>query len=296
MIYKLKQKIRHSELGENIVKSLEKKPSLFLPLFSLMFKMRLAENCYEDGYLLADESKKFFEQNKEKIQTILRVLADEESKNTFRKCLRYRESFSFVPPFCKGTQYFPQDLLHLSKQEVLVDCGAYTGDSILSFLKYTNNKYKKIVAFEPDALSAKQLNAHNFPNCICLSCGVWNKKETLSFYTDGKGHSTVEKEDWTPKHSEEWEKFPIQLERIDDLPVCADMTFLKMNLEGAELKALKGAEQTIRKNRPKLAICICHSDQDMIEIPLWIMSLNMGYKLYMRHYSLGKNGTVCYAL
>ena len=74
------------------------------------------------------------------------------------------------------------------------------------------------------------------------------------------------------------------------------ITFIKMDVEGAELKSLMGACNTIRRDRPKLAISIYHKDKDMVRIPLYIRSLIPDYRLYVRHYSNNANETVLYAV
>lgn len=283
MIYELKQKIRHSSLGNKITRKLAD-----TSLFPFCYEMLAKLNLTEIGY--------YFNSKKAEIAKIVSALEDQESKDLYKQLIRWRKRQRWDIKNFSPVQYFPEDIVHLSEEEVFVDCGAFTGDTILSFLNACHHKYKKIVAFEPDPSAAEQLKAHHFQNCTHLPCGVWDKKETLLFHANGQGNSTLEKGLFTPETTEGWKEFSIQLERIDDLPVCADMTFLKMDLEGAEQKALKGAEQTIRKNKPKLAICIYHTEQDMVEIPLWILSLNMGYKLYVRHHSDTSSETVLYAL
>ena len=74
------------------------------------------------------------------------------------------------------------------------------------------------------------------------------------------------------------------------------ITFIKMDVEGAELQSLMGAQNTIQRYRPKLAICIYHKREDMTQIPLYIKSLIPDYKLYVRHYSNNVNETVLYAV
>lgn len=71
-----------------------------------------------------------------------------------------------------------------------------------------------------------------------------------------------------------------------------------MDIEGAELNALKGAEKTIIKYKPKLAICIYHSNQDMVLIAEYIHNLIPDYKIYIRQHSLYPSAaeTVLYAL
>ena len=72
--------------------------------------------------------------------------------------------------------------------------------------------------------------------------------------------------------------------------------FIKMDIEGAELAALEGAQNCIREQHPKLIICVYHKPEDIIEIPAYILSLCPDYKLYLRHYSLGHTETVLYAV
>ena len=63
-----------------------------------------------------------------------------------------------------------------------------------------------------------------------------------------------------------------------------------------ELNALEGAKDTIKKYRPKLAICLYHKPQDLWEIPLFIKSIDSNYKIFIRHHTDLLNETVCYAI
>ena len=74
------------------------------------------------------------------------------------------------------------------------------------------------------------------------------------------------------------------------------ITFLKMDIEGSELAALRGAERIIREQRPKLAICVYHKPEDLREIPSLLLSYHPDYKLYLRHYSINETETVLYAI
>jgi FkbM family methyltransferase len=71
--------------------------------------------------------------------------------------------------------------------------------------------------------------------------------------------------------------------------------FIKMDIEGAELMALKGALETIKRFKPKLAISIYHSLDDFVDIPNWILDLNLGYDININHYTIHAEETVCYA-
>ena len=72
--------------------------------------------------------------------------------------------------------------------------------------------------------------------------------------------------------------------------------FIKMDIEGSELGALRGAEATIRHWRPKLAISLYHRPEDFFSIPSWIDSLGVGYRLFLEHYSIHHEETVLYAV
>lgn len=74
------------------------------------------------------------------------------------------------------------------------------------------------------------------------------------------------------------------------------VTYIKMDVEGAELQSLKGAKETIMRDTPKLAICIYHRQDDLWKIPEYILSLNKKYRFYIRHYCSYYYETVLYAV
>lgn len=83
---------------------------------------------------------------------------------------------------------------------------------------------------------------------------------------------------------------------IDEIVGNDRVSFIKMDIEGAELKALEGAKETILRNAPKLAICIYHKYEDICEIGNYVLKLNPNYKLYIRHYTTCMWETVLYAV
>lgn len=278
MIYKLKQKIRHSALGNKVADKLGNS-FLFPFLYNIVLKLNLSEKGRAFKEKAADISK------------VVAALEDEPSKKVFQEILNCKIQNRWNIKNFSPDQYFPKDVICLSKEEVFVDCGAYTGDTIDDFRKNTSDYYKKIVALEPDPVNFAKLKELEIPRSVFLNIGAWNKAEKLEFYMAESG-SALEK----AREIKDASKVTVSVAPIDSLAECSDMTFLKMDIEGAELNALKGAEKTIRKNKPKLAICIYHKEYDFIEIPLWVMSLNMGYKLYIRHHSDSGAETVLYAI
>ena len=71
---------------------------------------------------------------------------------------------------------------------------------------------------------------------------------------------------------------------------------IKMDVEGAEMASLRGAQNTLKKNRPILAICVYHKEEDLLEIPAYVESLGITCQIYLRHYSDNQTETVCYLI
>lgn len=88
----------------------------------------------------------------------------------------------------------------------------------------------------------------------------------------------------------------IPADTIDHLLKNEKVSFIKMDIEGAEMEALKGAAEVIKANKPGLAISIYHKPNDFYEIPLYIMALVPEYRLYVRHHSCFFADTVLYAV
>jgi len=193
-------------------------------------------------------------------------------------------------PRSKALQYFGEDFLKPVKNEVFVDTGAYSGDTVEKFIQFSTGKYRKIYALEPDKRNFAGLNK-NLSSCtglVALNKGAWNTNETLSFREDAYtfGSNITNAGDSS-----------IETTKIDDIFCDNDSaTFIKMDIEGAELQALMGAENTIKKHKPRLAISIYHKLDDIVTIPEYILSVVPEYKLYIRHYSAMPQETVLYAI
>lgn len=175
-------------------------------------------------------------------------------------------------------QYFPNDIIQLTEHESFVDCGAFTGDTFEQFYAQVGGKYDHYYGLEPQKECYAELKlacGTDERNCI-FTCGASDRKEQLRFSNDfDKGHATV-----TNGGETMIDVCPID-ELISDK---GKVTFIKMDIEGSELKALRGAEKTIINHKPKLAICVYHRMTDMVEIPKYIMGLGLNYRYYIRHH------------
>lgn len=187
-------------------------------------------------------------------------------------------------------QYFNPDFITFEKEEVFVDAGCCNLGTSIRLTKYCS-KLKKVYAFEPDP--------GNFEKCISrkseladteielFPCGTWSESQTLHFRATA---------DCGARICEDGE-ISVKVMSIDEAVAGKDkITFIKMDVEGSELESLKGAKNTIVKDRPKLAICIYHKPEDLVEIPMYIKELVPEYKLYVRHHSNTVYETVLYAV
>ena len=73
------------------------------------------------------------------------------------------------------------------------------------------------------------------------------------------------------------------------------MDFIKLDIEAAEMSALRGAERTLRRFRPRLAISVYHKEEDLIDIPQFIAALDLGYRLYLDHFTIHAEETILFA-
>ena len=243
------------------------------------------------------ESKKFFEANKERIDNILKILADSKSRDVFRAAIDFRENMTLMPKdLCsEHDQYFVKEIISLRENEVFIDGGAFIGDTIQRFINAAKrqgiDKIKYIIAFEPNKDNFNRLNKFfgRRKNCLLINKGLSDKEDCLLFFDHGSSSKLVS--------NEKEATLKIDVINIDAVPECREATFIKMDVEGAEMDALRGAEKTITANKPKLAISIYHSNEDMLRIAEYIHKLIPEYKLYVRHHSSrSTDETVLYAV
>lgn len=204
-----------------------------------------------------------------------------------------------------GKQYFQEQIIGKHKDEIYLDCGVLDRLDIIEFVRFTNHQYNKIIEFEPDPknveLSKINLEKRHIRNVEMIPQGVWSSSGELTFLTAGNG-STGNSE--FISEVSEFSNFDIPLGDVVSVPVTSiddvcsgdPVTLIKMDIEGSELEALKGAANTIKYNKPRLAICIYHKPEDIIEIPQYLSSLVPEYKFYIRHHMDNTWETVLYAV
>lgn len=261
--------------------------SSFLSILLPPISIEQFEHDYLAGYQWAYD---FFQEEMSK-----QIILDRISVNLYRKPLVVSST---------SPQYFEQGIITLEENEVFVDGGGYTGDTIREFrqqMQQVNAKYKRIHTFEPDQNNVEMIK-QELKNCSDISIvpkGLWNCTTNLEFLSTNistgshflealKTFHKIESNTLIPVTSldQYFEKFP-----EDDWP-----TFIKMDIEGSEKEALIGSEKIIRCKQPKLAICVYHKPADIYELPRLISQYEPKYQMFLRHYEMGYYETVLYAV
>ena len=179
-----------------------------------------------------------------------------------------------------------------SKDEILIDCGAYNGDTIEQYLDFTDSNYKKIYAFEPgkEIIEVLKKNVSSYKNIEIVNKGVWNENTFLIFEDSGETSHIDNKEG----------ENTVEVTTIDTVVQSDErITFIKMDIEGSELEALQGAVETIKRDMPKLAICCYHKKDDIIELFTFVKNCENSeyrYNIYLRQHSNSAYETVLYAI
>lgn len=202
--------------------------------------------------------------------------------------------------------YFSDNIFRYSDQEYFVDGGAYDGDDSIWFaeqLKQEGKHLEKAYCFEPDGgnfsrtctnfqkyfgveISGNGDMAHCGHMTVYRS-GLYDKDDRADFIAYGMHCSRFEENGYGA------DKIPTM--RLDSVIGDEKVTFIKFDLEGADIPAIVGASETIRKNKPKLALSIYHDIEDLWEIPLMIKELVPEYKLFVRHHTKFEWDKVLYA-
>ena len=239
-----------------------------------------------------EEYRNFIIDSIDRIIKLNDMLADQKSKDTLSAVLKGRITAdqNYFINCMVPDQYFPKDIISLSDNEVVVEVGSNDGETLKEILANTKGLYSKIYCLEPDdecVRALKKITA-TAKNISIIEKGAWSKSDSLYFNSTDHGASKIVK-------NKENADYSIDVVALDDI-IEEKVTYIKMDIEGSELEALKGAEGIIRRDKPKLAICIYHNKEDIVAIAEYIHEIVPDYKFYMRHHNWGATETVLYAI
>jgi FkbM family methyltransferase len=245
-------------------------------------------NVFDNQY-----DREWFVKEKNNILETINVFEDEISKNIYVEtiCNRIAPHLALknYNELESQGEYFAHGLFELSDNEYLVDAGAYIGDSLDEFMKIVNKQYGSVYLFELDkdnfSILCKKITNLALERIYPINKGVYSENERIE-YSGSSGGANI---------SENSGKYA-EVVKLDDELSGKRVTFIKMDIEGSEMDALKGAESIIKEQKPKLAISVYHHLSDIWKVPMYIKSISKSadYKICLRHHSRFVWDTDCY--
>jgi FkbM family methyltransferase len=229
------------------------------------------------------------------IKQCFSLFHDEESRKEFVAQISWRLQghYMALSDPAKYTQYFYDELFKLNEKEVFVDCGAFDGDTLRNFLKKQQDCYTHYFAFEPDPINFEKLRHYvaNLPATIgdkitVQQCAVSDTRKQISFSSDGSLQSSIS----------ETGNILVDCISIDEALTSKDITYIKMDTEGAEPDIIRGAENTIKNRNPIIAISVYHQFDHLWQLPLQVKAISGNYVFYLRPHCKASWDLICYAI
>jgi len=221
-----------------------------------------------------------YSNNKQRYDNTLSILEDSKSKEIYSKLTNFRltQRIDFLDGFedLQDQQYF-EPFLNKAEGAVFYDIGCYDGKTTDDFINWNVHK-ASVIFFEPFE--------QNFYNCQTRFEKNINVKGLKAAVSNSTRTSKIVGIDDTAKIDDDGEIDTFLIKLDDMVPEkLIPPTFIKIDIEGGEMDALKGMENTLRTYTPQIAISIYHRPADFFEIPEFILGISNNYKLYLRHYT-----------
>ncbi|MDL2263817.1 FkbM family methyltransferase [Synergistaceae bacterium OttesenSCG-928-I11] len=227
---------------------------------------------------------------KDKYMNMYHHLEDDSSRICFLNNMLFRLTGDVSYIFDKDEtveQYFNELTTPFVQEMVFIDGGGFIGDTLEHFLRCSKNTFQSYYLFEPDPVCfTRAQKVTNDTRVRYIQKGLYSEPRIFFFESSGGTPGGFVSEHGNMK---------IELTSIDH-EVDEKVDFIKMDIEGAEREALRGASQTIITYKPKLAICLYHKYDDFTEVFDLVYSMNENYKFYIRHHQNNFAETVLYAI
>ena len=191
----------------------------------------------------------------------------------------------------------PDGVIECKEGDIAVDAGGCYGDTAL-YLAHKAGSRGRVASFE-----FLPINVAVFRRNLALNTDLAARVrlyENPVYSTSGQELFVIGNGPGTRVVSatSDPDALKVRTMKIDDLVAGGDfprIDFIKMDIEGAELEALKGSEKVLRQFKPKLAITVYHDFKDFWMIPQYLDSLGLGYRYYLRHFTIHAEETVLFA-
>jgi FkbM family methyltransferase len=228
-------------------------------------------------------------------EQVLASLADDDSRRMYADVLRFRFYGTPIDALSPYPMYaHPQ--VRVQAGDAVIDGGAASGDTLALFLEAAGST-GRIHCFEPTPESFAHLQAcADGLGCAGVhpvQAALWNQNGQVRFFESfAMSHGNRIGQGGQQEGGVQVEA--VTLDSFVERAGIDRLDLIKLDIEGAELAALQGARETIRRFRPKLQICLYHQSQDLWELPLFVRELVPEYRLYVGHHSPDHLDTVLY--
>lgn len=216
--------------------------------------------------------------------------------------LPYFRSFGHSFASLTQSEYF-QFPEYFTPHTAFVDGRVFHAEDSMRFAEWSGGKYSYIYAFEPDPYNCQQagqaLRDAGIERVELISAAIGQASDMVSFVSSNDSYSHIQTNEPLPgtfvQPDSAAEIHQIPVKRLDDV-VQHPVGFIKLDIEGQEKNALRGAQQIIQRDRPLLAVCVYHRPGDMLDLMTYLHDLVPEYRFYLRHYSQIHYETVLYAV
>ena len=232
------------------------------------------------------------------VRRSLDLWEDDASRAEYLAQVRFRLNADFdgLSHPVAHPQYFPDDLLTWADDEWIVDGGAYDGDTVRMLSATYGSRFGHVLAVEPDPANFIRLQetvaalpAAARGKVDCRQVALGSERRTLHLDATGTAASATSD---APSAG----TIAVSAETLDSLVEGSRVTFIKLDIEGFEVDALKGARKTIERHGPVLAVCVYHRQDHLWSIPLLLSSLRGDYAFFLRPHNEEGWDLVCYAV
>lgn len=217
----------------------------------------------------------FVNRNEDKINSA-RELFSGRSRDVYDNCIRFMFSgrLPYLLDATSEKEEAFENILRLTGSESCLDLGAYTGDTVSEFLRYSGGSYRHITAVEADAKNFSRLvsNCSSLSNFTAINAAISDETGFVGFSGRAGRNSSLGGEK------------AVKALRTDDITDGAPFTYIKADIEGAEAAMLLTAKEILIKDKPKLNIALYHRSADIFELPLMIKSINPDYRFELRRH------------
>lgn len=223
--------------------------------------------------------KAYYDLHRESFEKARALFADEESRRIFDAIVSYKLTgkLSYLKKATSSYDAVFSTLLSSERYTACADLGAYNGDSVREFIaKFPN--VSRIVSLEPDRRNFRKLTAfveaEGLSFVECHNCAAFSYNGEMAFSQSGNRNARAGEGKGT-----------VAVKTLDSILDGERVDYIKYDVEGSEYEALQGSLETIKKYCPDLLVSLYHRNEDLFRLPLFLDSLDLGYRFYLRRFS-----------